>query len=140
MHSEPLWISLELAEVIHARQVAEHGGPPGIRDRGMLESALARPRQRLAYDSDADLPALAAAYAFGIARNHPFQDGNKRTAYVVCRTFLVLNDWDMVGPLAERYPVFLGVASGEISEEELAAWLRTHSRPHSISETGARYG
>lgn len=138
---EPVWVSVDLVEAIHARQVAEHGGPATIRDRGMLESALARPRQRLAYGgSDVDLPALAAAYAFGIARNHPFDDGNKRTAYVVCRLFLVLNGWDLVGPLAERYPVFLGLAAGEISEDELADWLRRHTRPDSVSEPASDYG
>lgn len=137
---EPVWISLELAEAIHARQLAEHGGLPGTRDRGMLESALARPRQLVAYGGDVvDMPALAAAYAFGIARNHPFVDGNKRTAYVVCRTFLVLNSWDLVGPLADRYPVFLGLAEGSISEEQLVDWLRANTRPEQVSELVGTY-
>ena len=120
-----VWISAGLVEAIHDRQLAEHGGPPGLRDRGLLESAVAPPRQWAIYAETApDAPALAAAYAFGIARNHPFVDGNKRTAYVVCRTFLVLNGWDITGELAERYPPFLAVAEGRLSEEDLATWLR----------------
>lgn len=135
-----IWISPELAEAIHERQLAEHGGPSGVRDRGLFESALARPQQ-LAADGgvDVDVPALAAAYAFALARNHPFIDGNKRTAYVVCRTFLLLNGWDMVGPLVDRYPGFLSLAEGNLSEDELADWLRRHARPESISETAAVY-
>lgn len=141
MNHEPVWISLELVKAIHERQIAEHGGGAGVRDQGMLESALARPQQRLAYGGlDVDLPALAAAYAYGIARNHPFVDGNKRTAYVACRLFLALNGWDLIGSLADRYPVFLGLAASEISEEELTVWLRNHSRPVSVSEVGGIYG
>ena len=128
---EPIWISDELVEAIHERQIAEHGGGSGIRDRSMMESALARPQQRFAYEESADIPSLAAAYAFGIARNHPFVDGNKRTAYVVCRTFLVLNGWDLVGSLSDRYPVFLSLAAGELTEEALTDWLRTSSGPSS---------
>lgn len=134
-----VWISAELALAIHQRQLAEHGGPEGVRDLGMLESALARPRQLQSYGDSPDLPALAAAYAVGIARNHPFVDGNKRTAYVVCRAFLVLNGWDMVGDLSLRYPVFLGVAGGTVTEAELAKWLREHSRPEQVSEPAGNY-
>ncbi|MFP4208134.1 MAG: type II toxin-antitoxin system death-on-curing family toxin [Wenzhouxiangella sp.] len=138
--SDWIWISAELAEAIHERQLAEHGGPSGVRDRGLFESALARPRQLAAYGgSEVDAPALAAAYAFGLARNHPFIDGNKRTAYVVCRTFLVLNGWDLVGPLSDRYPVFLGLAEGSLSESELTDWLRQHCRPEQVSEAVAGY-
>lgn len=141
MDREPVWIGLELVEAIHARQIAEHGGPGGIRDRGMLESALARPQQRLAYGGgEVDLPVLAASYAYGIARNHPFADGNKRMAYLVCRLFLVLNGWDLVGPLVERYPVFLGMAAGKVGEDELTAWLREHARPNSVNEPASGYG
>ncbi|MEM7053407.1 MAG: type II toxin-antitoxin system death-on-curing family toxin, partial [Pseudomonadota bacterium] len=86
-----------------------------------------------------DLPELAAAYAYGLARNHPFVDGNKRTAYVACRTFLVLNGWDMIGPLHERYPIFLALASGELAEAELIDWLRTHSRPEGVSDARSDY-
>ena len=139
--NEPVWISDELAIAIHDRQVAEHGGGSGVRDQGLLESALARPRQKAFYGgTDVDIPALAAAYAYGIARNHPFVDGNKRTAYVLCRTFMVLNDWDIVGSLAERYPVVISLASGEVSEEAFAEWLREHARPHQVSEPAPVYG
>ena len=135
-----IWISAELAEAIHERQLAEHGGPSGVRDRGLFESAMARPRQLAAYgDAGIDAPALAAAYAFGLARNHPFIDGNKRTAYVVCRTFLLLNGWDIVGHLADRYPVFLSLAEGNLAEDELADWLRRHARPEAVSESAATY-
>ncbi len=133
-------ISLELAEAIHERQLAEHGGPSGVRDRGLFESALARPQQLASYGgTDVDAPALAAAYAFGLARNYPFVDGNKRTAYVVCRTFLVLNGWDMVGDLTDRYRVFLSLADGTLGEDELAEWLRRNSRPEQVSETAGEY-
>ena len=141
MITEPIWISVELAEAIHQRQLAEHGGPGGVRDHDMLESALARPRQQFAYaDQSIQLPDLAAAYAFGLARNHPFVDGNKRTAYVLCRTFLKLNGWDMVGDLSDRYPVFLALAAGELDEPALASWLRDHSRPERVSEEAVVYG
>lgn len=91
----------------------------------LLESALAHPQQLFAYSGPGlDIPALAAAYVFGLARNHPFMDGNKRTAYVACRVFLRLNNWDFTNTLAERYPMFIGLAAGEISEEALAGWLR----------------
>lgn len=141
MKGEPIWVSVELAEAIHVRQLAEHGGLAGLRDGRLLDSALARPRQRWAYgDADTDMPSLAASYAYGIARNHPFIDGNKRVAYTICRTFLVLNGWDMVGTLEERYPVFVGLAAGEVSEDGLTAWLREHARPDRVSETRADYG
>lgn len=86
-----------------------------------------------------DFPALAGAYAFDIARNHPFVDGNKRAAYVVCRTFLRLNGWDIGGPVQERYPVFLSLAAGELSEDELAVWLRARTRPTRVNEMRADY-
>lgn len=140
MNSEPIWISVRLADAIHVRQLSEHGGSPGIRDEGMLDSALARPKQRRAYGgTEVDIPSLAAAYAYGIARNRPYMDGNKRVAYVVCRTFLVLNGRDMIGPLADRYPVFLGLAASEVSENELTEWLREYARPGKVSETPAAY-
>lgn len=138
---EPDWIGLDLVCAIHARQLSEHGGTPGIRDHGMLESALGRPQHLLAYGGDSvDMPALAAAYAFGIARNHPFVDGNKRTAYVVCRTFLVLNGWDVVASLADRYRQVMALAAGEIDEDAFAEWLRRNARPGQVNEPRARYG
>ncbi len=139
--NEWIWISGELAEAIHERQLAEHGGPSGLRDRGMFESALARPRQLAAYGgSDVDAPALAAAYAFGLARNHPFVDGNKRTAAVLCEVFLELNGYLLLAEDADLYPVFLGLADGTGSEHELADWLRRNSRPEQVSEDTADYG
>ncbi len=127
MSEELTWVRAEVVLAIHRRQITEHGGDPGIRDRGLLESALARPQNRLAYgESETDAADLAAAYAFGIARNHPFVDGNKRTALVVCRTFLRLNGADVASSPEEKYLTFLGLAEGRVSEEELARWIRSH--------------
>lgn len=122
------WIQLRTVLVIHQRQLAEHGGMPGLRDAGLLDSALARPRNLLTYGEPVpDLAALAASYACGLIRNHPFVDGNKRTAYVVCRTFLKLNGADIFGTNDEKYQAFLAVADSSMSEEQLALWLRSHS-------------
>ena len=122
---EPIWIRDEAVAAIHHRQIAEHGGADGIRDPGLLASALARPRNTFAYGGeDVDLAALAAAYAYGIASNHPFVDGNKRVAYVVCRTFLRRNGFDFEATAEEKYGAFMRLAAGETSEAELAAWIR----------------
>lgn len=127
---DPIWISKELARAIHSRQLAEHGGADGVRDEGLLDSALARPRNLFAYeDPTPTLPALAASYAFGISRNHAFIDGNKRTAAVVCETFLALNGLTLEATDAELYPIFLSLAAGSLAEVELAAWLTAHVRP-----------
>ena len=135
-----VWVTAELAEAIHERQLTEHGGPSGVRDRGLLESALARPQQLAAYGGlEVDAPALSAAYAYGLARNHPFIDGNKRTAAVVCEVFLELNDYLLVAEDADLYPVFLSLAEGALPENELADWLRRHARPQAVSETAASY-
>ncbi len=126
---DPIWISVGLAQAIHSRQLAEHGGADGVRDGGLLESALNRPRHLFTYgDPTPSIPALAAAYAYGIAKNHAFIDGNKRTAYVVCRTFLILNGFDLTAEPAERYRVFLALAAGEFSEAEMIAWLTKFTR------------
>lgn len=109
----------------HAEQIAEHGGGEGVRDAGLLESAMARP-QNLASYGEPDAAALAAAYAYGIARNHPFVDGNKRTAAVVSETFLILNGYTLTATDAELVVAFLALAAGELSEEETADWFRTH--------------
>jgi len=139
--NEPVWLAIELVEKVHARQLSEHGGPGGVRDQGMLESAIARPRQKFAYgDGAVDLPSLAAAYAFGLARNHPFVDGNKRTAAVLCELFLELNGYVLVADDADLYQVFLALAAGELTEQALAAWLRDHARPERVSEELAEYG
>ena len=122
---EPEWLSLDLALAIHDRQLAEHGGPTGVRDQGMLESALARPLNQWTYGED-DLCALAAAYAYGIARNHPFADGNKRTAWVFARLFLRLNGQALSFAPREAIDIVLALAAGELSEDELADWFRQH--------------
>lgn len=111
---------------MHDRQLAEHGGGEGIRDAGLLESALQRPLNKFAYGQP-DLCDLAAAYAYGIARNHPFVDGNKRTALVASLTFLSLNGLRTTSTQAENVVVFLALAAGELDEDALAAWLREHS-------------
>lgn len=127
---DPIWINKELAVAIHQRQLAEHGGADGVRDVGLLEAALSRPRHQFAYeDPTPDIASLAAAYAFGIAKNHAFIDGNKRTAYVVCRTFLLLNGLDMTADRATRYATFLAIADGSMSEESLAVWLVAQTSP-----------
>ncbi|MEH6716926.1 type II toxin-antitoxin system death-on-curing family toxin [Parasphingorhabdus flavimaris] len=124
---EPIWLDAEIALAIHDRQLAEHGGPSGIRDHGLLESALAKPVNTWGYGED-DLCALAAAYAFGVARNHPFTDGNKRTAWVLARAFLVLNDCQLVFEREEAIETVQTLAAGELAEEELAKWFRDHIR------------
>jgi len=127
--SEPVWIEEPIVLALHARQLAEHGGEPGIRDRGMLESALARAPQRFAYEAGSDLATLAAAYAFGLSRNHPFIDGNKRIAFVVYRLFLLRNGLEVTAERTERYLTMLAHAAGELSEAEFATWLRKHTAP-----------
>ena len=120
-------LSREIILAIHAEQIAEHGGAPGIRDIGLMDSALARPRNREAY-GDADLCALAAALGHGLARNHPFIDGNKRTAFVAVELFLELNGLELTAGDVACVIAMLGLAEGTLPEAEFAAWLRTHSR------------
>ena len=120
---EPVWLSVELVTAIHEEQLRAYGGPAGIRDSGMLESALARAPNKWAY-GEHDLAALAAAYAYGIAKNHPFVDGNKRAALLSMVTFLGLNDIDFVASEAEAVVMILGLASGDIVEEGLTRWIR----------------
>jgi death on curing protein len=120
-----IWLLEETVRAIHHRQIAEHGGSEGLRDEGLLSSALARPQNLLAYgEAPPDLASLAAAYAYGIARNHPFVDGNKRTALVTARTFLLLNGVDLNATQDDKFLTFVSLAHGSISEEELAAWIR----------------
>jgi death-on-curing protein len=126
---EPIWVDKPEVLVAHSRQLAEHGGSDGIRDLTLLESALAKPRNVFAYQPDATLPRLAASYAFGIARNHPFIDGNKRTALVVSEGFLRLNGLRMVAAPEDKYLTFLHLADGSLSEEELASWFMAHAIP-----------
>jgi death-on-curing protein len=138
--TDPIWLSSDLIEAVHERQLIEHGGGTGVRDRGMLESALARPQQLHAYGEDVDVVALAASYAFGLSRNHPFVDGNKRTAAVACELFLELNGHQLLAEDSELYPVFMALAAGEMEEEGLLDWLRRHARPNQVSEAAGQYG
>jgi len=124
---EPVWLRLEAILAAHDEQLAEHGGGAGVRDPGLLESALARPLNLFAY-GEPSLPRLAASYAFGIARNHPFVDGNKRTAAVAAELFLGLNALDLTANDVDLVRTFLALAAGEMSEEELAAWIERNSR------------
>src|SRR4051812_26117009 len=120
--SEPFWLTRQMIIAIHDEQLAIHGGAGGLRDEGMLESALDRPRNKWAYEA-AELPELAAAYAYGIARNHPFIDGNKRTSLLALYTFLGLNGVDFIVPEANAAAMILALAAGEVSEENLARWI-----------------
>ena len=125
MAQDWIWVATAVASAAHAEQLAEHGGGEGVRDHGLLESAMSRPQNLAAY-GEPDAAALAAAYAYGIARNHPFVDGNKRTAAVVSETFLVLNGYALTATDAELVVAFLALAAGELSEEETADWFREH--------------
>lgn len=122
---EPAWVREAVALAVHDRQLAEHGGGSGVRDMGGLESALARPRNRWEYGED-DHVVLAAAYAFGIARNHPFVDGNKRTAWVVANLFLDLNGHELAFGERDAIRTVERLAAGNLSEDELADWFRQH--------------
>lgn len=124
---QPRWLPKDLILALHDRQLAEHGGASGVRDIGLLESALARPQNLFAY-GEADASALAAGYAFGVARNHPFIDGNKRTAFVACELFLAANGYELASPDEECLAMMLSLAAGEIDEAEFAAWLRENVR------------
>ena len=125
-----VWITRPLAIAIHERQLAEHGGSAGVRDDSLLDSALARPQQLHAYgEPPPDLAALAASLAFGLARNHPFVDGNKRTAAVACETFVMLNGAELDADDLTLYPLYLALAEGSLPEAGFADWLRRHLRP-----------
>jgi death-on-curing protein len=121
--TEPVWLTVELVIAFHDEQLSEFGGPEGLRDRAMLESALGRPKNKWSY-GESDLAKLAAAYAFGIARNHPFVDGNKRAALLGIITFLGLNDIDFVASEAEAVVIIRDLAAGEVDEDGLARWIR----------------
>ena len=120
---EPTWLDVKVALAVHDRQLAEHGGGQGVRDPALLESALARPVNRWEYGED-DRCALAAAYAFGIGRNHPFVDGNKRTAWVFARLFLMLNGINLRFEAEDAIRAVLALAAGELGEDALADWFR----------------
>lgn len=120
---EPIWVTTEMARAIHDQQIATHGGAYGIRDEGLLSSALARPRDRWGYER-ADLFQVAAAYGYGIAKNHPFVDGNKRTAFQVTAVFLEMNDRPLYVPEPEVVLIMRDLAAGRVSEIEFGEWLK----------------
>ena len=128
---EPRWIPRLVVEAVHLDQIREHGGLIGLRDENALESALARARQRWSYEEDVELTRLAADYAFGIASNHPFRDGNKRTAFLAAVIFLGLNGLDFVAPEDEVVEKMLALAGGHLDESELTDWIqsRIEARP-----------
>lgn len=121
--NEPEWISLQIVIAIHDEQLAVHGGSSGLRDAALLESALDRPKNKWAYEGS-ELPELAAAYGFGVARHLPFVDGNKRTSLLAIYTFLGMNGVDFIVPEADAAAMILSLAAGEVSEESLALWIR----------------
>jgi death on curing protein len=121
-----VWLDAAVIHAVHDEQLGEHGGSAGLRDAGLLESALARPMQLAAY-GEPDAASLAAAYGFGLAKNHPFIDGNKRTAFVAVELFLALNGWDLSAGDADCVMAMLHLAAGEWSEARFADWVRAHS-------------
>ena len=123
--AEPVWIVRDVVLAVHDEQLSEHGGQSGVRDLGLLESALARPRNQYAY-GETSIARLAASYTFGLSRNHPFLDGNKRTSLVVAELFLALNGLELAASDAECVATFLALAAGDLTEEELAGWIGSH--------------
>jgi death-on-curing protein len=120
------WLPVEAVIIIHGEQIGEHGGAPGVRDEGLLRSALARSQNLHAYEPNTGLARLAASYAYGIARNHAFVDGNKRLALAATATFLILNDAPLKASEADAYEFVMGVAEGRYAETDAAAWIRTN--------------
>ena len=125
--SEPTWLRRDVLELLHDESIAEHGGASGLRDEGLFESALARAKNRFAYERETDIARLAACYAFGLARNHAFVDGNKRVAFVAAGLFMRLNGLRLKADQVDATLTFLSLAAGTLSEEDLAAWLRRNS-------------
>ncbi len=124
--AEPRWVQRVVVDAIHLDQIREHGGLPGLRDEGLLESALARPRHKWTYKRRPDLASLAAAYGYGIVKNHPYRDGNKRVAFLTAVVFLGLNGIDLVAEEADVVTMMLTAAAGQCSEADLAKWIRSH--------------
>jgi death on curing protein len=126
---EPRWVDRLVVEAVQVDLIREHGGMPGLRDEDALESALARPRQRRGYEPEASLTDLAAAYGYGIARSHPFCDGNKRIAFVTMAVFLGLNGLEIEAPETEVVTAMVALAAKDLDEPGLAAWLRSKIKP-----------
>ena len=125
--AEPRWVERVVVDAIHLDQIREHGGLAGLRDENGLEAALARPRQKWHYQPNSDLATLAAAYAFGLSRSHPFRDGNKRVAFVVMVVFLGLNGWNFEAEESEVVSVMVALAEGTRAERDLVQWVRKNS-------------
>ncbi|HEX4962903.1 MAG TPA: type II toxin-antitoxin system death-on-curing family toxin [Thermoanaerobaculia bacterium] len=128
---EPRWLTRWIVDAIHSELLMEHGGTAGVRAGGddLLESALARPKNRLAYEPTSDLATLAAAYLFGLVKNHGYMDGNKRVAFAAAATFLRLNGWRLTASETEAYDTVIAAADGQRTESDLAGWLRANSEP-----------
>lgn len=123
--TEPIWINLRVVKAVHDRQINEHGGLPGLRDEGSLLTALARPENAYHYsDPKPDLALLAAAYGSDLAKNHPFNDANKLTALIATRLFLKINGYDLAASPEDKYKTIIRVAASDISEDDLAQWIR----------------
>lgn len=129
MEIEIEWLNQRSLLLLHEESLAQHGGLPGLRDAGLLESALARPQHLLTYNVDTTLAELAAAYCYGIARNHPFADGNKRAAFSVFGLFLPANGWRLQADQLDAFQTMMALAAGEMTEEQLAAWIAEHIVP-----------
>ena len=134
MIEEPIWVPRSVVDAMHYAQLDEHGGSHGVRDDNAVEAALARPRNKFAYEPESDLAALGAAYAFGLCTSHGFIDGNKRTAFVVCDVFLGLQGYYIEATTDEIETTMLGVASGDVTEQTLSAWIQEHMRERPVSQ------
>lgn len=132
MSSEPTWINKKALLLLHEQSLAEFGGARGLRDDGLLESALARPQNAYAYKPESTIAELAAAYGFGLAKNHPFVDGNKRMAFMSIGLFLAVNGYSLKVDQVEAIQMIMGVAAGSISEGDLAAWIERNAMRNSL--------
>ena len=126
--NEPIWLDRQSVILLQAESLAQHGGSSGIRDTGLLDSVLARPINKWNYNAEADLATLAAAYGFGLARNHPFVDGNKRIAFIATALFLRLNGYRLSSDPLDEIQTMLRLAAGELGEEEFAVWIGNHTK------------
>ena len=134
--TEPIWINLRVVQAFHDGQINEHGGLPGLRDEGLLLSALSGPESAYHYsEPKPDVAELAAAYGFELAKNHPFDDANKRTALIAMRLFLKLNGYDLAAPPEDKYKTIFRVAASDISEDELAQWIRKNLKKIKVKST-----
>jgi len=126
--NDPVWLERQVVILLQSESLAQHGGSSGIRDAGLLDSALTRPLNKWNYNPGADLAELAAAYGFGLARNHPFVDGNKRIAFIATALFLRLNGYRLSSSPLDEIQTMLSVAAGELREEDFAVWIRNHTK------------